>query len=347
MGVELEQLEPGQVVDSSEYLAQLRPLTATALQPQIDGHVTAILVRPGQPVEQGQLLMQIDPGPQPAAVNRARANRAGQEANLRLAEINVARVRALVEGGASPRQDLDNAEAALETARKQVEALGADITGSRAQLQYYRITAPGKGVVGDIPVRVGDLVTSQTRLTSVTDNSVLEANVSLPSERSADVKLGTPVQLVDDSSQLLAAGNVGFISPQVNSETQSVLVKANIDNRDGRLRAEQIVRARVVWRTHEGLTIPALAVTRLGGQTFVYVATAADGGLVARQRPVTLGELTNNRFVVQKGLEPGDRIVVSNVQKLRDGAPIQQVQPKAPAPPSAPASPEPRAQGTR
>jgi RND family efflux transporter MFP subunit len=181
-------------------------------------------------------------------------------------------------------------------------------------------------VVGDISARVGDLVTPQTKLTSVTDNHVLEANMAVPVERAAAVKPGLQVEIVGDDSRLVAEGAVSFISPQVNPETQSVLVKATIANPDGALRAEQLTRGRIVWRTRDGITAPALAVTRLGGQAFVYVATQATGGLVARQRPVTLGELINNAYVVERGVAAGDRIVVSQIQKLRDGAPI------APAP---------------
>jgi len=324
--VELVTLAPTKVVDSTEYLATLRPLTATALQPQVEGHVTEIRVHAGDPVTAGQVLMQIDPGPQPAAVARARASRASRQASLELAEQNLQRVRELVDKGALPRQELDNAAAAAASARSDVVALGAEIASSAVQLRYYQITAPAAGVVGDIPVRVGDLVTPQTRLTSVTDNHTLEANIEVPVERAAAVKPGLAVEIVDDQGRVVAEGAVSFISPQVAPETQTVLVKATIPNPGTELRAEQVTRGRIVWRTREGLTVPALAVIRLGGQAFVYVATEApggpSGGLVAHQTPVVLGELTNNAYVVERGLTAGQELVVSQVQKLRDGAPI-------------------------
>ena len=335
MPVELVTLRPTKVVDSTEYLATLRPLTATALQPQIEGHVTEIRVHAGDTVTAGQVLMQIDPGPQPAAVARARANRASRQASLELAETDVKRVRELVAKGALPRQDLDNVEAVAASARSDVAALGAEIASNAVQLRYYRITAPAAGVVGDVPVRVGDLVTPQTKLTSVTNNHTLEANIAVPVERAAAVKLGMPVEIVDDQSGVVAEGHVSFISPQVAPDTQSVLVKANIANPDTGLLAEQLTRGRIVWRTRDGLTIPALAVIRIGGQAFVYVAAEANGGLVARQTPVTLGELTNNAYVVERGLAAGERIVVSQIQKLRDGAPITPGPAGGPPPPGA------------
>lgn len=333
MPVELATLRPAKVVDSTEYLTTLRPLTASALQPQIDGHVTDIRVHAGDTVTAGEVLMQIDPGPQPAAVARARATRASRKASLELAELNLGRVRELVGKGALARQDLDNAQAAASSARADVAALGAEIASSAVQLRYYRITAPAAGVVGDIPVRVGDLVTPQTRLTSVTDNRTLEANLAVPVERAAALTPGLQVEIVDGESRVVARGAVSFISPQVNADTQSVLVKATITNPDTALRAEQLTRARLVWRTHDGITVPALAVTRLGGQAFVFVAAEANGGLVARQRPVTLGELTDNAYVVERGLAAGERIVVSQIQKLRDGAAIAQAPPPG-APPA-------------
>src|SRR5881394_1350622 len=105
MPVELVTLQPTKVVDASEYMTTLRPLTANALQPQVNGHVTEIRVHAGESVAPGQLLMQIDPGPQSAAVTRAKATQASREASLALAERNLERVRALVDKGALPRQE--------------------------------------------------------------------------------------------------------------------------------------------------------------------------------------------------------------------------------------------------
>src|SRR5689334_11178974 len=153
-------LSPTEIVESSEYLAQLRARTAPALRPQVEGRITAILVRPGELVEPGAPLVRIDPGRQPAAVAQARAQQAGREAGLALADRNLARTSKLVDQGALPRQELDNARAAAASARAEVAALGAEIRGGQIQLGYYQIVAPTRGVVGDIPVRVGDLVTS-------------------------------------------------------------------------------------------------------------------------------------------------------------------------------------------
>ena len=327
--VDVVVLAPTTVVEGTEYLATLRSRTAATLQPQVAGQVTAIAVKPGDAVDKGQVLMQIDPARPSAALSQVVASRNAREAQLKLAEQNLARVEQLVATGALPQQELDNARSAALAARADVAALGAQITGTRVELRNYKITAPERGVVGDIPVRVGDLVTPQTQLTTVTDNSTLEANVSIPVERVRDVAVGTQLDILDQTSTVVASGTVSFMSAQVNPETQSVLVKADIANPSNALRADQIVRARVVWRTGQGLRVPALAITRMGGQAFVFVVENGPKGAIAKQRPVQLGELSDNAYVVTKGLAAGEQIVTSGLQKLRDGAPIQ---PAAPTP---------------
>ena len=146
----------------------------------------------------------------------------------------------------------------------------------------------------------------------------------MPVERAAALRLGMPMELVDAQGQTLASGQITFLSPQVNEETQSVLVKTVVQNAENVLRAAQFVRARVVWSTHEGVMVPAVAILRLNGQSFVFVAEDQGGQLVARQRPVALGELLGEGYPVLAGLKPGERVVTAGIQKMADGAPIMQ-----------------------
>jgi RND family efflux transporter MFP subunit len=317
--VDVVTLKPAEVVDSTEYLGTLRSRTAASVQPQVAGQITEILVHPGDVVAPDQPLVAIDPGRQPAAVAQARANEVAARASLALANENLARTQRLVDTGALPRQELDTARAAADAARAQYAAQGAMIRGSQVELHYYKVVSPAAGTVGDIPARVGDTVTPQTHLTTVTDNTTLEANIAVPVERAKDIRPTTRIDIVDEAGKVIGSGTAKFVSPDVDAETQSVLVKADIANPDRRLRSDQRVRARVVWDAHPGLTVPALAVSRIGGQSFVYVA---QGGAV-HQRPIELGDLIDNAYVVVKGLNPGERIATSNLQKLRDGAPIQ------------------------
>jgi RND family efflux transporter MFP subunit len=325
MGVELKQLEASLVRDTSEYVATLKSRHSILLQPQVDGQLVKIFVKAGDTVEDGAVIMQINPARQQASVSSAQASRASRLATLNFARQQAERAERLFEGGAVSRQELDQARSSFESAKAEVDALGAQIRQSEVQLEYYRILAPAHGVIGDIPVRVGDYVTPQTRLTTIDENGLLEAYVSVPVERAKQLRPDLELQLVDAEGSTIGGGRITFISPQVNEETQSVLIKTVVHNDGNLLRAAQFVRARVVWSTHQGVTLPALAVTRINGQTFVYVAeqSAQSGGqLIARQRPVALGDLTDNAFVVLSGLKAGETVVTGGIQKLHDGAAI-------------------------
>jgi len=331
-GVKIVTLAPTPIRDASEYIGTLKSRRMITIQPQVDGQLTRIFVKSGDVVEAGKALMQIDPARQEASVTTAQANRAARLAELEFAKQQLERVQRLYQSGAGSKQDLDQAMANLSAAQADVNALGAQIRQNQVQLEYYRIVAPAHGIVGDIPVRVGDHVTPQTVLTILNDNGALEAYISIPVERASQLAMGMEVQLLDGAGQIIASGHIHFISSQVNSETQSILIKTDVENPTGLLRPEQFVRARVVWASHDGVTVPALAVQRLNGQTFVFAAEASEGGkLVAKMRPVTVGELVGDSYVVATGLKVGDKIVASGTMKLQDGAPIAD-QPEAPSP---------------
>jgi RND family efflux transporter MFP subunit len=170
-------------------------------------------------------------------------------------------------------------------------------------------------------VRVGDRVITSTVLTTIDQRGGLEAYIYVPVERAPDLKMGLPVRLLSDDGQVLGETTIDFISPQVDNQTQSVLVKAPVPQGHG-FRNDQFVHTLVVWSSSPAITVPVLAVTRVNGQFFAYVAEAGQQGTVARQRLLKLGPVTGNDYVVVDGLKPGDRVVTSGVQKIGDGAPI-------------------------
>jgi RND family efflux transporter MFP subunit len=320
--VQLTTLPATRIRDTTEYVAMLKSRRSIMLQPLVDGQLTKIFVKSGDTVEANAPLMQIDPAKQRATVTSVAATRASRQAGLNFAKQAFERAQRLYEGGAVSQQELDQARSNYHSATAEVEALGAQIRENEVQLDYYRITAPAHGVVGDIPVRVGDHVTPATKLTTIDENGLLEAYVSVPVEKAATLHMGMPIELVDAQGATLAAGQITFVSPQVNEETQSVLVKTVVQNAENTLRAAQFVRARVVWSTHEGVMVPAVAILRLNGQSFVFVAEDKGGQLVARQRPVALGELLGEGYPVLAGLKVGERVVTAGIQKMSDGTPI-------------------------
>jgi multidrug efflux pump subunit AcrA (membrane-fusion protein) len=128
--------------------------------------------------------------------------------------------------------------------------------------------------------------------------------------------------LSSDGRERLATTVVSFISPHVDDQTQSILVKGAVSNPDASMRASQFVRARIIWKTMQGLTIPVTAVSRISGQFFAFVAEDANGKLVAKQRAIKVGSIAGDNYIVLDGIKPNERIVVSGVQKLADGVPI-------------------------
>ncbi len=222
------------------------------------------------------------------------------------------------------RQDLDQARTALDAAQAELQSLEAQVREEEVQLRYHRVAAPTAGIVGDIPVRVGDRVTDSTMLTTVDRPGGLEAYVNVPVERAPRLRVGLPVQILDSAgTDARPEPASAFISPRVDDQTQTVLVKAAISNEEGTLRTAQFVRARIVWETHEGPVVPVLAVSRISGQHFAFVAEDEKGALVARQRPLRVGEIVGNDYVVLEGIKPGDRVVVSGTQFLADGVPVK------------------------
>ena len=322
MLVKVNQIAPKQINESSEYVATLKSRDSANIMPQVEGSITRIFVHSGDRVSPGAPLMQIDPIKQEATVRNQEAATAAQEANLKLAQQQYDRSSQLAAAGVISREQLDQARATLDAAKAQLGALRASVNEQEAQLHYYKVVAPMAGIIGDIPVHVGDRVTTNTLLTTVDKPGSLEAYVQVPIERAADLKMGKEVEILGDQGNTVAKGKITFISPQVDSATQTILAKATVPNDKGLLRTAQFVHARVLWGTHPGVEVPVLAVSRIGGQFFVYVAEDNGGKSVAHQRQIKVGPLDGNNYVVLDGLKPGDRVIVSDTQMLADGMPV-------------------------
>jgi len=310
------------VPDTTEYLAQLRSRHSATINPQVEGQVTKIFVASGDSVKSGQPLMQIDPLKQEATVGSQVATRTSKEATVRLAQIQYERAEKLYAAGVNSKQDLDTAKTALDTAKADLDSLDAQVRVERVQLHYFEVTSPMNGIVGDVPVRVGDRVTVASLLTTVDQPGDLEAYINIPVERSKDLRLGLTVDLLDTAGNVLSKTQLTFLSPQVNPDTQSILAKAEVDNRKGQLRTAEVTRARITWSRHEGPVVPVIAVTRINGQSFAFVAVDEGKGMVARQRLIRVGQVLGNDYAVLDGVKPGDRLIVSGAQALADGTPV-------------------------
>ncbi len=337
--VEIVTLTEKPIEQTTEFVATLKSRRSSTIQPQVEGFITRIPVRSGDRVAAGATLFEVDSGPQQAVLASQQSMRAARAAEVEYARQQAARTRKLFEAGASSERDAQEADTALRTAEAQLKAAEEQVGQQRAQLGYYRVSAPAAGVVGDIPVRVGDRVTSSTVLTTVDQNDALEIYVSVPVSQATGLKVGLPIRIMDDAGQVVATNKLSFVSPNVDDATQTVLAKAAVVEGRGTFRADQFVRVRILWRSDPGLTVPVTAVNRVNGQYFAFVAEKADAGLVAKQRAVQLGDIIGNDYVVREGLMAGEQLIIAGLQKIGDGAPVS-VAPPAPAP-AATAVPEP------
>jgi RND family efflux transporter MFP subunit len=180
--------------------------------------------------------------------------------------------------------------------------------------------------VGDIPVHVGDFASPSnspaTVLTTVDEYKDMEAYIYVPTERSGQVRQGLAVELMDNTGKLLEKTKIDFLSPQVDSNLQGILVKASVHATPEVLRNAQMIKARIIWSTTPMAVVPVLAVTRQGGQSFVFVAQQQNGHFVAHQVAVTLGDTVGNSYSVSSGLNAGDRVIVSSTQFLINNMPV-------------------------
>jgi RND family efflux transporter MFP subunit len=339
MPVEVVTLAERPVEQTTEFVGMVRSRRSTTVQPQVEGFVTRILVRSGDRVAPGKTLMEIDPRMQEAAVASLDSQLAARKADLLQARQQAERMKTLVQAGAASQAEMEQAESALSTTDAMLKATEAQLREQRVALAYHEVSAPTAGVVGDIPVRVGDRVKRDTVLTTIDQNAGLELYLNVPVQEAANLKVGLPVHLLDDRGRLLATERLSFVSPAVEGATQSVLAKATLEKAAG-LRTEQFVRARVVWSATPALTVPIVAVNRVGGQFFAYVVESGEGGAtVARQRAVEPGPMVGNDYVLKSGLKAGEKLIVSGVQKIGDGAPVSILAAgasPAPAPPTGP-----------
>lgn len=292
-----------------------------------------------------------------AQLEVAEADRVSAQAELSLQQKELERTQALVTQGVLAQQQLDiverdieSAQAALEAAIKRVNAAQAQVDQSDADIATSQadaaaiqedlndtlVVAPIAGQVGELSMKLGDYVTSDTSLTTIVQNGTLDLEMAVPVERRNDLEIGMPVELLGaDGEQALITGSLSFISPQTRADSQLVQAEATFRNPGGQLQDAQRVRARVIWAEQAGILIPTDAISRIGGTTFVFVAVpgeaaegesaqegAADGEvppLVAEQRSVELGDLQDNQYQVISGLEAGEEIVVSGILNLSDG----------------------------
>ena len=321
--VKVQTAEEKPVPDFTEYIATLQSRGSAVLQPEVQGQIVRIFVHSGEHVSAGQELLLIDPRVQEATVNSTQATLRTKQATMEFDRVQLERTKKLFAEGVVSKQDLDQAQTAYDAAKADVESTIASTNQQSVQLKYYRVSAPSDGTIGDIPVRVGDRVTNSTILTTIDGSGPLEAYISIPADKADQVKLGTPVNILDENGQVAVQTKVTFISPRIDTQNQLLLIKALVPNPKRDFRNEEVVHVQVIWSDTKHIVIPVTSVSRLGGLAFAFIAETQNSKTVARQRTIKLGNISGNNYVVLDGLKPGDKVITSGVQTLVDGMPVQ------------------------
>ena len=321
--------------DDIDTVSTLEAYELVELAAQTSGRVTELKVSQGDRIDAGQLLVVLDQV-------QARAALAEQRARAATAKVDWEREEFLAKEGAASLRQRDSYRLKYIAAVEKVKSL-------EAELSYSNLRSPTAGTVANVQVKVGDVVQQNQPFTSVVQNNILEAKVEVPAVYGDRLAIGQPVILsVPGTVKPLATGQIESIDPQVNPQTQGLLVKALFNNDDARLRSGQRLRTRVQLKTDQQISVPFAAVTQTSGQSFVFrIGSFADlkanpgkvdieriskgiergklpkNALFALQTPVNIGEIQNNRYPISKGLKLNEKVITSNLLNLKHGMPIQ------------------------
>jgi len=320
--VKVVTVQAQQVPEATEYLATLKSRNVSALQPQVEGEITKIFVHSGQRMEAGAPVLEIDPKKQEATVGTQEATYKSKLAVMEYDRADLERKKQLYAAGVIAKADLDASQAAYDAAKADAESLAAGIREQKEQLRYYMVKAPTAGVVGDIPVHVGDHVATTTLLTTLDRGGDVEAYIYVPADKSGAVRTNMPLEILDDSGKPVLRTTIFFISPLVDPTSQTLLLKARVPNMGRKFNNDQTVHSRLIWSERKAPMVPVTAVSRLSGKMFAFVVEDQGGNTVARQRLIQVGDLVGNDYVVLDGIQPGDRVITSGVQMLADGMPV-------------------------
>lgn len=333
--VEYYETRLADVVMSAEFVARLRAREDAAIQARISGTIVERNFDEGQEVGKDGLLFRIDPRPFEAALAAARAQLSNANTALEVAQRNLARGEELVPQGYISEAEMDKLRGERDRARGAVEAARAEVENAEINLGFTRITAPFTGVAGRSQVSIGDLVSPQSgplvtlvqRDPMLADFDVDEAALAnaMKANQEAAARGETPapytpsLTLVNGDVYPLP-GTIDYASNRVNPSTGTVTITASFSNPDGVLLPGQFVRVRLQRATAERrLRIPQQSV--LEDMQGRYVFVVGEDGAVDR-RNVTLGQRDGIYWVVESGLEEGDRVIVNGIQKVRSGMPV-------------------------
>jgi len=327
------------MVLTTELPGRTAPYLIAEIRPQVNGLIQKRLFTEGADVKQGQELYQIDPAPFQAAFDNAKAALARAEANLPAIQSRAERFRRALADRAVSQQDADDAEAALRQARAEVDYWKAMVVSAGINLGYARVTSPISGRIGKSSVTDGAIVTAYQPVPLTTIQQLDPIYVDVTQSANELLRLqrrlkeghihsagevSSRVQLIlGNGSPYDGEGELQFRDISVDPTTGSVTLRMVFKNPDGVLLPGMYVRAIVTEAVKEAaIVIPQQTVGRTPkGDAYVFVV-GADSKV--EQRPVILERAVGNQWLVSGGLQPGERVIVEGVQKVRPGGPVKE-----------------------
>lgn len=327
--VSVAQVVSRSIVDSDEFTGRIEAVDTVEIRPRVAGYLEAVHFREGAMVEQGDLLLTIDPREYRAAVDVARANLERAETRIVLAEQEVERSKMLIAARAISREEFDQRQSELQQATADRSGARAQLVQAELNLSFSRITAPITGRIGAALVKPGNLVSpGETLLTTLVsvdpvyvifeadENVYLEMQSRLPDGAhfgSEGLRLPVEVGLAGDSDYPYS-GELDFIDNQLDPATGTIRGRAVLPNADGRLTPGLFARVRLFGsREYEVMLIHDMAILTDQDRKYVYVVGANN---LAERRDVQLGSLADGLRIVTSGLSADDRVVVNGVRKI-------------------------------
>lgn len=320
-----------------DFTASVQGKRDVEIKPQVDGYLTGIQVDEGAYVHKGQPLFLIDRRPFEEQLNTAKAALVAAKARMESAQIEVDKLKPLVENKVVSDVQLRSAQAAYGSAQAAVEQAQSEMEAARINLNYTTITAPSDGYVGTIPYKAGSLVTKQQdkALTVVSETKDMRVYFSMsepdflafkekyPGNTVADkVKQMPSVQLVlADNSIYPHPGKVEIVEGQFDKAVGAIKFRASFPNAEGMLRSGSTGKVRIPTTFKAALLVPQDATFEMQGKVFVY--TVADSNKIVT-KPLSISGRTTNYYFVSDGVKQGDKLVLASMSTtlmggLRDG----------------------------
>ena len=318
---------------STTLIGQLDSPRNVEIRARVEGFVDEVPFVEGVEIKNGDLLFKLDRKPYLEKLAAAEGELAEAEAALHKYEKDVERIKPLVQKRAIPKQDLDNAEAAVDVGKAGVITAKAQVESAQIDLGYCEIKSPVSGLIGASQVSIGELVGKgePTLLTTIStlDPIWFYCNVSEVDYLKAEQKsklTGRKIEelpltlIIGDGIESPGKGSFVFIDRAVDTRTGTIRVRAEFPNKEKLLRPGMFARVFIdLGIVKDTIQVPERALVELQGKNFLWVISAAG---IASQRAVTVGEQTDSKFIILDGVEVGERIVVEGLQKVREGRPV-------------------------